>query len=443
MYIACVPRLAANLTNFVSDIMHVQMLVVALVIFIATLAAVLTRPRGLNEGVAALIGGALMVVAGAVPLAAAWHVLAANWDVFLFFLGMLTVTALAEQAGIFTVMATKAARLARGSRRLLFVNVFVLGVLISTFLTNDATALILSPVVYSMVRLLDLDPLPYMFACTFIADTASLTLPVSNPINILVGEHFHLNTADFLRYLLLPSAAAIAINVLVFLWLFRRRIRGRFDPARLDEEPPPSHRRFFTYTAVVLAALALAFVAGGITGVPAGVIAVAGAALVLAGAVLLRAADPRRFAHDFSWSIFPFVAGLFVVVQGVERAGLTGQIGRVLHAAGSNPHLTALLSTGVSAAGTNLINNVPMALLLISAIGPMHGAVGRALVYGTLLGCDLGPNLTTTGSLSTMLWLLLLRQRGVEVSSLQYLRLGAIVTPLMLLATALILGVIV
>jgi arsenical pump membrane protein len=169
-------------------------------------------------------------------------------------------------------------------------------------------------------------------------------------------------------------------------------------------------------------------------------IALVGATLLLGGAAALRAVDARRFAHDFSWGIFPFIAGLFVVVSGIERVGLTTSIGHVLHSAPDNPLASALLSTGVSAAGTNLINNVPMSLVMVSAIGPAHGAVGHALVYGTLLGCDLGPNLTTTGSLSTMLWLLLLRQRGLEISSLQYLRLGVIVTPLMLLATALILG---
>jgi len=179
----------------------------------------------------------------------------------------------------------------------------------------------------------------------------------------------------------------------------------------------------------------------GIASVPAGVIAVAGAALVVAGGSILRALDPRRVARDFSWSLFPFVAGLFIVVQGVERVGLTTPVGHLLHAARDNPLATALLSTGVSALGTNLINNFPIALVLLSAIGSVQGATGRALVYGALLGCDLGPNLTTTGSLSTMLWLLLLRQRGLEVSSLQYLRLGVSVTPIMLVVTACIVGV--
>ncbi len=424
------------------------MTVLALAIFIATLVTVLTRPRGINEGLVAVVGAALMVATGLVPLGAALGLLAGNWNIFLFFLGMLTVTALAEQAGIFTWLALQAARLSRGSRRLLFLNVFGLGALISTFLTNDATALILTPVVYSVVRLLELDPLPYMFACTFIADTASLTLPVSNPINLVIGERFGLTTAGFLRYLLLPSLVAILVNIAVFLLIFRRRIGGRFDPAllRAPTEGPEPNPLFFRYTAAVLGLLAAAFVVGGVAGVQLGIVAVVGAAALLSGAAALRCVDARRFARDFSWSIFPFVGGFFVVVEGVERAGLIAPFGRLLTAADGNAPLTALLSIGVSAVGTNLINNLPMALVLLKAIGAAHhatGATGRALVYGAILGCDLGPNLTTTGSLSTMLWLLLLRQRGLRVSSLQYLRLGLLVTPLMLAAAALILGLIV
>jgi len=420
------------------------MTVIALVIALATLVVVLTRPRGLNEGVAALGGAILMLLAHVVAPPAALHVLTTNWDVFLFFLGMLTVTGLAEQAGIFSWLATRAAVLSRGSKLRLFVNVFLLGVLISTFLTNDATALILTPVVYSVVRLLDLDPLPYMFACTFIADTASLTLPVSNPINIVIGEHFGLTTTGFLRYLLAPSLLAILINIVIFTLLFRRRVTGRFDTSLLGEEEAPAHPGFFRYAAIVLVILAVVFVAGGIVGVPAGVIAVAGAVLLLGGAIALGALDARRFVRDFSWSIFPFVAGLFVVVRGIESVGLTKPIGKILTVGGGNAVVAALVSTGVSAVGTNLINNVPMALVLntaVSATGNIHNAVGHALVYGSLLGCDLGPNLTTTGSLSTMLWLLLLRQRGLQVSSLQYLRLGLIVTPLMLVVGAVVLGV--
>ncbi len=419
--------------------------ILTLAIAALTLLAVLVKPRGLDEGVAALVGGVAMIVSGAVSPGDALHVLASNWNVFLFFLGMLTTTALAEQAGVFAWLAGWAARRSNGSKRRLFLNIFALGVVVSTFLTNDATALILTPVVFTVVTALDLDPLPYMFACTFIADTASLTLPVSNPINLLFAEHLGLGVGDFLRYLLLPSTAAIAVNIGIFLLLFRTSISGHFDTKpggdSIGNGPESSHPRYFRFSAAVLVLLAVAFVGGGLVGIPAGLVAVVAGMVMVVGASILRAVDARRFMHDFSWSIFPFIAGFFVVVRGVEHAGLTAPLSALLHGGDGSPLSAALVGTTVSAIGTNVINNVPMALATLTTLTTPHLAAGRALVYGAVLGADLGPNITTTGSLSTMLWLLLLRQRGLNIAPMSYLRLGLIVTPPMLLIGALLIGV--
>src|SRR5579871_5929146 len=196
--------------------------ILALCIFALTLIVVLIRPWKLPEGIAAALGGAGMLACGIVGPGDLGSVLDQNLTVLAFFLGMMCLTTLAEGAQVFDRLAAWAAALAGGSSRRLFFNVFLLGTLISTFLTNDATALILTPVVYALVTRLRLDPLPYVFACTFIADTASMTLPVSNPINIILAQHFGgMTLVDFLHYLLLPSVAAIAINVLAFSFLFR------------------------------------------------------------------------------------------------------------------------------------------------------------------------------------------------------------------------------
>src|SRR6185312_3605830 len=118
---------------------------------------------------------------------------------------------------------------AHGSSRRLFFNVFLVGVVISTFLTNDATALILTPVVYTLVTRLRLNPLPFMFACTFIADTASFTLPVSNPINILITGGFPQTQAlgTFWKHLLVASLLSIGLNTLLFALIFRRQLPAR------------------------------------------------------------------------------------------------------------------------------------------------------------------------------------------------------------------------
>lgn len=417
--------------------------ILALGIFVVALLAVLTRPRNLSEGLAALAGGCLMLALRIVSLGDLGAVLRQNLTVFAFFLGMMTITTLAEDAQVFERMAMGAARLAGGSPRRLFFNVFALGALISTFLTNDATALILTPVVYALVTRLRLDPLPYVFACTFIADTASMTLPISNPINIILAEHFPgLSLVAFLHYLVLPSIAAIAINVVAFALIFRRKLRGQFTVRDEGDALDAGSRRAFRVAALILVLVGAAFVAASeLHPAPIGAVALVGAAALLVATALQRRLSVRELAGGISWSIFPFIVGMFLMVRGLEHASVTRQLGQALtQLVGSGTLRPVLVTTLFSAISSNLINNVPAVAVLISTVPTIHHASQQALVYGTLVGCDLGPNLTVVGSLSTMIWLLLLRQRNMDISALEYAKLGMVVTPIMLVVSALLLA---
>lgn len=415
---------------------------IAGVIFVATLALIMIRPRQLNEALAALGGGIAMIIAGIVSPLQAGQTLLGDWNIFLFFLGMLALSALAERAGFFDWLAARAALLANGSTRRLYLNVFLLGALISAFLSNDATALILTPIVYTLVTRLRVSAMPFMFACTFIADTASFLLPVSNPLNIIVLSHFNLGLLQFLRLLLLPSLLVIGMNIGAFFFLFRRQVAGTFEVKRLGT--PASairHQRYFRYVTIVLGCVAVAYVVVSLVQQPLSLVAIGGAALLLIGALHWKQVQWKALGREISWSIFGFIAGMFIVVQGIENIGLTQRFAQLLTGvAGSNTLSATLVGTAGAAIGTNLINNLPMALVLVSTIGALSGvssSVRLALIATTMFGCDLGPNLTTVGSLATVLWLLLLRRRGMDVSSLDYFKLGIIVTPLMLLVGAL------
>jgi len=415
----------------------------ALIIFIATLALIMIRPRGLNEASIAGIGAILMLLAGYVHWQQAVQTLVHDWNVFLFFLGMMTLAALADSAGFFNWTAAVAAYSARGSTRRLFLNVFILGALISTFLSNDATALILTPIVYTLVTRLRLRPLPFMFACTFIADTASFVLPVSNPINIIVLSSFHLNLLEFMRLLLPTSLLVIAINIGAFFLLFRRDLRGQFEGKRLGTpDATIPHRPYFRYTCVVLVLTAIAYVIASLDAWPLSLVAVGGGALLLAGALSYRRLEFKRLAHEISWPIFLFIAGMFLVVQGVENVGLTTIFASSLVGL-TGRHLAAgvLVTTFGSAIGSNLINNVPMAVVMVATLhhlGQLHQRVQTGMAAATMLGCDLGPNITTVGSLATIMWMLILRRKGLDVSSLDYFKIGIMVAPLMLLTGGLV-----
>jgi arsenical pump membrane protein len=163
-------------------------------------------------------------------------------------------------------------------------------------------------------------------------------------------------------------------------------------------------------------------------------VALGGAGILLAVAAYHRQLSLGRLRREISWSLFVFISGMFVVVRGVEDLGLTGRIGTLLMGlAGENPLRASLLVAGGSAIGANLINNVPMALVMISALRAVgaSGSAHQGLVYATILGCDLGPNLTTVGSLATMLWLLILRRKGLEISAVEYFKLGLLLVPAM------------
>ncbi|HEX6777339.1 MAG TPA: ArsB/NhaD family transporter [Ktedonobacterales bacterium] len=415
--------------------------VIAIGIFVATLLLIMLRPKKLNEALTALVGAALMLLAGIVSPLRALKTLLGDWNIFLFFLGMMTLSALAERAGFFDWLAARAAVLANGSTRRLYLNVFLLGALITAFLSNDATALILTPVVYTLVTRLRVSAMPFMFACTFIADTASFLLPVSNPINIIILSSFRLGLLDFLRLLLLPSILAISINAGMFFWLFRRQIIGRFEIKRLGTPTAAiRHRPYFRYVCIVLGLVAIAYVAVSLLQGPLSLVAIGGALALLLGALRWKQVEWKGLGKEISWPIFGFIAGMFIVVQGIESIGLTQHIGQFLTSiAGSNALAATFVGTAGAAVGSNLINNLPMALVLVSTIGALSSVspnVRLAFIATAMFGCDLGPNLTTVGSLATVLWLLLLRRRGMEVSSLDYFKLGIIVTPIMLIVGA-------
>jgi arsenical pump membrane protein len=409
---------------------------IGVAIFTATLVAIMVRPYRVPEAISAAIGAGAMLATGIVRPVDAGGVLASELNVYGFFLGLMTISAIADEAGVFATLAYHAGRWANGSQRRLLVGVFLIGTAITAFLSNDATALILTPAVYALVTRLRVPVLPYMYACTFIADTASFLLPVSNPINILILDGLGGGLGTFLRYLLLPALLCIALNLFAFLFLFRSDLRRGYRVADLLP-PDPAHRPFFRSTLAVLAVIAVAFVAASSLEVPVAWVALGGAALLLAAAAYHRQLSWGHLRREISWSLFVFISGMFVVVRGVENLGLTGRFGGALMAlAGQSPLRASLLTAAGSAIGANLINNVPMSLVMISALRAVgtSGSAHQGLIYATILGCDLGPNLTTVGSLATMLWLLILRRKGLEVSSVEYFRLGVALVPVMVLA---------
>jgi arsenical pump membrane protein len=412
-------------------------LIIGVVIVLAILASIMLRPGGLSEAWVALGGAALLVAGGYLPIREVPGILAHQANLFGFFLGLMTIAALADQAGVFDLLATLIARWAGGSAFWLYVGVFALGTITTMFLSNDATALILTPIVYTLVTRLRLPVLPFMFACTFIADTASFLLPVSNPTNILVLDSFGNGLLPFLHYLLLPALTCIGINVALFLLVFRSSLLLHYANTDLQTNPPDSPYR--RYTLFSLGMIAVGYIIASALQVPMALVALSGSALLLIGALYFQQLNWQRLGSEISWSLFGFIAGLFLVVQAVEQLGILAPLSQgIMHGAASGSFWSVLSVAAGGALGSNLINNIPMTLVLVGAFHGAPAVVSQhpALIYATILGVDLGPNLTTIGSLATMLWLVVLRRKGLDINTLDYVKLGLLAIPAMLILSS-------
>jgi arsenical pump membrane protein len=399
----------------------------ALIVIVGIL-LMLTRPR--NVGEVWWIGGAvsLLLVLRLVPLSLAFRAAAKGMDVYLFLTGMMLLSELAREHSLFEWVSSVAVRAARGSYSRLFLLVYVAGTIVTIFMSNDATAVVLTPAILVAVRKAKVDPLPYVFACAFIANAASFVLPISNPANLVV---FHKDMPVLGHWLLLfgiPSVVSITATFLVLRWIFRKDLGGTGDCEAEDFPLPPNGKLVLGGLVATAFVLITASFLNWDLGWPTLV-----TALVVTGVVSLKAQkNPLSLMREISWSTLALVAGLFVMVDAIATIGAM-QVTRawlawVEHLAPSVGALVAAFAVGLA---NNAVNNLPLGLIAGSTLQSAHtqGLIASAV----LIGVDLGPNLSITGSLATILWLIALRKDGLKVTFWDFLKVGAIAMPLTLL----------
>lgn len=364
-------------------------------------------------GAALLAIGAAAMGAGILPVDVALALGDRVWPVLAFVVSMTVVAELATAAGLFDVVASWLARISRGRTWMLWLLVVALAVATTAFLSLDTTAVLLTPVVVVVARANGLPALPFALVTVWLANTASLVLPVSNLTNLLSLHVLGFDDAASFLALLSPSAAiAIGVPVAVGAVLFRRELRGRFHPAPLARATDTALLRI---TGVVVLALLPFLVIGVPPWMPTSIAAVILVALFAWRAP--RAVHPRLLP----WQLIVFVTGLFLTVGAVESAGLSVWLASIT---GSGDDPVALLRMAASGLiGANVVNNLPAYL----ALEPVADSSSR--VAALLIGVNAGPLITPWASLATLLWHARLTAMGVELRWRTFVLWGLVVAP--------------
>ncbi len=394
------------------------------VIVAISIVLMLVRPRGIAEVWWICSGALLLVVSRLVVPSMAVHSIAKGTDVYLFLGGMMLLSELAQHHGVFDWIAALAVRKAAGSKARLFALIYAFGTIVTIFMSNDATAVVLTPAVLAAVKRSKAEPLPYLFICAFIANAASFVLPVSNPANLVVFRQGMPPLLSWLGMFLLASVLSIAATFVMLRWSCRKDLQGSFDGAAGQVKLPVAGGLTVAGLVLVSLVLLIASAKDWDLGLPTFV-----AAVLVAGLVSLQArSNPWVLVKEISWSVLPLVAGLFILVGAVNSVGALHLATAFLTSLDQlAPRSAAMAGAFAVGIGTDLINNLPLGLIAGASVQAAH--ITGGLRNAVLIGIDLGPNLSVTGSLATILWLIAIRKEGMNVSAWKFLKVGAVVMP--------------
>jgi Na+/H+ antiporter NhaD/arsenite permease-like protein len=370
--------------------------------------------RSAIVGAVLLAAGVVAALIGIIPASAVLALWNRTWPIMLFVVAITVVTDLAAEAGLFRAVAERGlARWGRGRAILLWLLVAGLAVVSTAFLSLDTTAVLLTPVVVVVARHARLDPVPFAIATVWLANTASLFLPVSNLSNLLAQNKLgDPSPLSFLGLTWAPAVVSVLVPVGIIIVVYRRALGGRYEP---DEPSVIEDRVMLTVAAIVVGALMVALVSGVPVWIPSVI-----AALIL---VLVRRARTGVLpsAQALPWQLILFVSGLFLFIAVLQQVGLTELLATI---SGSGTSPSALLRLAASAgSAANLTNNLPAYL----ALEPV--ASGSSRMVALLIGVNAGPLIAPWASLATLLWQRQLARTGVEIARGRMVVLGLIAAP--------------
>jgi arsenical pump membrane protein len=433
--------------------------VAALAVFVATLFLMIKRPRGLRLGYAAGIGAVASLLLGTVSLGQAAQSFLDIWDAALAFLGIIALSVILDAMGFFRWAALRVVRLAGGNGLKLYFYIALLTAAVSILFANDSAVLILTPIVLEIVTCLGVDKkgkLAFLFTAGLIADTAAMPLITSNPINILSADYFKYSFIDHLIFMG-PVAGVVLASSLLMIWLFfRKSIPTTYDVKAADSLTMGKSAISPTLLRISLVTLGIidfGYILTSLNRFPVSLVVCSGTLFLVAvywftlkqnGSEIGKKKGLVKLARDINWDIMLFMLSIFIVVQGLETAGVTNLLASALTATSKLPSALGVFAPSmVVTVGASFMNNWPMTILGMLSIhqAAVTGPTLTNLVFSNIIGNNLGPHFFPLGSLAILMWLEIIRRRGVDISLKEYLKVGAILSVAQVAIAAVVLWV--
>ncbi|MDP2948955.1 MAG: ArsB/NhaD family transporter [Chloroflexota bacterium] len=415
-------------------------LALASIIFSVTYLLIISER--VHKTAAALAGGLVMIAFRVLDQEEAFA--AIDFNVIFLLVGMMIIANTLGKTGAFQWLAIRAAKLARGSPIRILLFLAVITAVASALLDNVTTVVLMAPLSIFVASILGVSPVPFLISLILASNIGGTATLIGDPPNILIGSATNLDFLDFLAHLAPVILVVLAVFLVMVFFLFRRELQTRPELQRrimeLDESEVLTDRPLLYKALIVLALVVVGFLLHGPLDYEAATVALAGATVL----VIVSGQHPREALLEVEWPTIFFFVGLFMVVGGVQEAGLLEDIGeRMADASGGNLAAATMLTLWPGAILSGIVDNIPFTAAMIPVVDKVgqdlqvEGTSNNPLWWALALGAGLGGNLTIVAASANVYVIGVAERAGYRITFMQFLRYGVLVSAVSLvIATA-------